>query len=317
MIEILSTGALNSVQDTGRFGYLNLGVAQSGAMDATALAVGNLVLGNEPNCAALEVAMYPFKIRFTSPQTFAVAGADCRMTLGDRVLPPQWICHAQAGETLTLQPPRAGVRSYICFAGGLDVPLVMGSRATDLKSALGGLDGRGLKRGDNLAVHQAKPIKFSGGVCAPSSVIVGPVDIRVSAASEYHEFSDEALQCFFTSEWTVTQESNRMGIRLAGPNISPRQKLEMLSHGILPGTIQVPPAGQPIVQMADANTCGGYPKIGNVIDVDIGRLAQRPVGSKFRFVQVTHEQALQAQLTLEEQLYRLRRMVGTSHKTIV
>ncbi|MDH0746932.1 biotin-dependent carboxyltransferase family protein [Pseudomonas sp. GD03842] len=317
MIEILTTGALNSVQDTGRFGYLNLGVAQSGAMDATALAVGNLVLGNDPACAALEVAMYPFKLRFTKEQTFAVVGAHCQITLGERVVPPQWVCHAKAGDTLVLQPPSVGVRSYVCFAGGLDVQLVMGSRSTDLKSALGGLEGRGLRRGDTIDVYQSAAFEFSGGVCAPTSVVTGEAEIRVTAASEYSEFSDEELRRFFTSKWTVTQESNRMGIRLAGPTIAPRQKMEMLSHGILPGTVQVPPAGQPIVQMADANTCGGYPKIANVIDVDIARLAQLAVGSTFRFVEVTHDQALQAQIQLDDELYRLRRVVGTAYKKLV
>ena len=316
MIEVLSTGALNTVQDRGRFGFLNVGVAQSGAMDSSALAVGNILLGNPVTFAGLEIAMYPFKVKFLETHVFAVVGAHCRMTLAGAPIPPQWICHAKPGDTLVIEAPVKGVRSYICFAGGLDVPTVMGSRSTDLKSALGGLEGRGLKRGDTLAVLAAPALLAKGGVTAPSSVSLSAAQIRVTAASEHGEFDNETAAMFFSSDWKVTQESNRMGIRLAGPILTPRRKIEMLSHGILPGTVQVPPSGQPIVQMADANTCGGYPKIANVIDADIGRLAQLPVGASFRFIHVTHDEAVQAQINIEDALDRLRSVVDAGDNAI-
>ncbi|MFC6338065.1 biotin-dependent carboxyltransferase family protein [Pseudomonas karstica] len=316
MIEILSTGALNSIQDLGRFGYLNIGVAQSGAMDTLALRVGNLVLGNTPECAALEIAMFPFKLRFLTPQVFTIVGAECRMQLSGIPLAPQWVCDAKAGDTLVVEPPEKGSRVYVCFAGGLDVEPVMGSRSTDLKSALGGLDGRGLKRGDTIATFQTSQPPFKGGVCAPSAVSMGSTQIRLTPGAEYSQFSEHALAQFFHSEWKVTQESNRMGIRLSGPVITPRNKMEMLSHGILPGTVQVPPSGQPIVQMADANTCGGYPKIANVIDADIPRLAQLPVDSVFRFTLVTHEQALEAQTEVDASLERLHKAIAVGSRSL-
>lgn len=299
MIEVLSTGALNSIQDTGRFGFLNIGVAQSGAMDGVSLALGNIILGNARDCAGIEVTMFPFRLKLQSDCYFTFVGADCRATLGGLTLPPQWVCHGNAGDVLTLEAPRSGARCYLCVAGGIDVPLVMGSRSTDLKSGLGGVQGRGLSRGDLLPIGTAQDLAFYGGVSRPVAEADSWASIRVIPSAEFQEFDDETVERFFGSDWTVTAESNRMGIRLKGPTVTPREKIEMLSHGILPGTVQVPPSGQPIIQMADANTCGGYPKIANVIDADLRKLAQARTGSSFRFARVDHETAVNALLQIE------------------
>lgn len=306
MIEVLSTGALNSIQDTGRHGFLNIGVAQSGAMDGVALALGNILLGNSRDCAGIEVTMFPFRLRLLADCQFTLVGADCRATLAGLSVPPQWVCQGKEGDILAIETPVHGARSYVCFAGGIDVPLVMGSRSTDLKSGLGGFEGRGLKRGDVLPIGVSSNPTFPGGVCGPSSLSEVTTQIRVIPSAEFHAFDESVTELFFSSDWTITPESNRMGIRLSGPTIAPRQKMEMLSHGILPGTVQVPPSGQPIIQMADANTCGGYPKIANVIDADLGRLAQTRVGSSFRFVRVDHSEAVIALMEIEEHLNRLR-----------
>lgn len=305
MIEVLSTGALNSIQDTGRYGLLNTGVAQSGAMDRVALTLGNIILGNSRDCAGIEVTMFPCRLKFLADYQFTFVGAECRATLSGLPVPPQWVCQGKEGDVLVIEAPIQGARTYVCFAGGIDVPLVMGSRSTDLKSGLGGLEGRGLKRGDVLPIGAIENISFSGGVCGPSSLCEDTTLIRVIPSAEFYEFDDSVTELFFSSDWTITPECNRMGIRLSGPRIVPRQKMEMLSHGILPGTVQVPPSGQPIIQMADANTCGGYPKIANVIDADLGRLAQARVGSLFRFVRVDHSDAVTAQAEIEDQLNRL------------
>jgi biotin-dependent carboxylase-like uncharacterized protein len=306
VIEVLSTGALNSIQDAGRHGFLNIGVAQSGAMDSVALALGNILLGNSRDCAGIEVTMFPFRLRLLGDCQFALVGADCRATLAGLSVPPQWVCQGKKGDVLAIETPVHGARIYVCFAGGIDVPLVMGSRSTDLKSGLGGLEGRGLKRGDVLPIGASDNLGFAGGVCGPSSLCEDAMRIRVIPSAEFHEFDDSVTELFFASDWTITPECNRMGIRLSGPTIAPRQKMEMLSHGILPGTVQVPPSGQPIIQMADANTCGGYPKIANVIDADLGRLAQARVGSSFQFVRVDHSDAVTALMEVEAHLNRLK-----------
>lgn len=303
MIEILSTGAVNSVQDLGRPGFLDVGVGWSGAMDTPALSAANLLIGNEANAAGIEVSLFPFRLRFQRDTVFAVTGADCPVTLGDRSLPSWWAETARTGDTLTLGLPRAGARAYLAVGAGLDVPQVLGSRATDLKSGFGGLQGRGLNRGDTLPLMEggrsvALPV---GGIgidpkdlrdgAAPNE---SPIVLRVLPSAEYLTFTDAALEAFFSTAWSVSNEANRMGCRLIGPELALTRKLELFSHGIMPGTVQVPPSGQPIIQLAEANTCGGYPKIVNVIEADLWRLAQAPVGAHLKFVRIDREEAVAA-----------------------
>lgn len=300
MIEILSTGAVNSVQDLGRPGFLDVGVGWSGAMDTPALAAANLLIGNAPNAAGIEVSLFPFRLRFLRDTVFAVTGADCPITLGDRSLPSWWAETARAGETLTLGLPRGGARAYFAFGGGVDVPEVLGSRATDLKSGFGGWQGRGLNRGDRLPLVKGGPLPEGGIGIDPKDLREGeaptesPVVLRVLPSAEYLGFTDTALEAFFSTAWSVSNEANRMGYRLGGPELALTRKLELFSHGIMPGTVQVPPSGQPIIQLAEANTCGGYPKIANVIEADLWRLAQAPVGATLRFALVDRQEAVAA-----------------------
>ncbi|MFD1329996.1 5-oxoprolinase subunit C family protein [Mycoplana ramosa] len=300
MIEILSTGAVNSVQDLGRSGFLDVGVGWSGAMDTAAMAAANLLIGNPPNAAGIEVSLFPFRLRFLRDTVFALTGADCPVTLGDRSLPSWWAETARAGETLTLGLPRAGARAYLAMGGGLNVPEVLGSRATDLKSGFGGWQGRGLNRGDRLPLVVGGALPEGGIGIDPTTLRDGgaptesPVVLRVLPSAEYLAFTDTALETFFSTAWIVTNEANRMGYRLSGPDLALTRKLELFSHGIMPGTVQVPPSGQPIIQLAEANTCGGYPKIANVIEADLWRLAQAPVGATLRFALVDRAEAVAA-----------------------
>ncbi|TPN02110.1 biotin-dependent carboxyltransferase family protein [Mesorhizobium sp. B2-1-3A] len=301
MIEILTTGLLNTVQDLGRPGHLALGVSHGGAMDKQALAVANLMLGNDVAAAGIEVALHPFRFRAHMDTAVAVTGADCAVSIADRPCPPWWAMTIRAGETLVIDAPRTGARSYIAFAGGLDLPSVMGSRATDLKGSFGGLAGRGLARGDRLALNPAQCPLPAGGLGAAAEERRGAADglaaaikLRVLPAAEFDAFTPEAQATFTTGEWSITNDANRMGYRLSGEPLSLISPLELLSHGIVPGTIQVPPSGQPIIQLADANTCGGYPKIATVIEADLWRLAQAPVGANLRFLPVSVEASTDA-----------------------
>ncbi|PTM97561.1 5-oxoprolinase subunit C family protein [Mycoplana dimorpha] len=301
MIEILSTGAVNSVQDLGRPGYLDVGVGWSGAMDAPALSAANLMIGNAPGAAGIEVSLFPFRVRFLRDAPFAVACADCPVTLGERSLPSWWAETARAGETLTLGLPRRGARAYLALAGGVDVPPVLGSRATDLKSGFGGLEGRGLNRGDRIAFAEGGSKLPAGGIGVdPAALRDGaaagesPIILRVLPSAEHAAFTEAALETFYATAWTVGNEANRMGYRLNGPELALSQRLELFSHGIMPGTVQVPPSGQPIIQLAEANTCGGYPKIANVIEADLWRLAQAPVGARLTFARVDRHEAVAA-----------------------
>lgn len=301
MIEILTTGLPNTVQDLGRPGHLSLGISHGGAMDKQALAIANLMLGNDRSAAGLEIALYPFRLKAHVDTALAITGADCPVSVGDRRLPPWWAAAMRAGETLVLEAPRAGARSYIAFAGGLDLPLVMGSRATDVKGGFGGLAGRGLKRGDRLQLNSAQcSLPPAGlGVALAGRQITGnstasAIELRVLPAAEFDAFTPRAQAAFTGSEWAITSDANRMGYRLSGEKLSLTSSMELLSHGIVPGTVQAPPSGQPIIQLADANTCGGYPKIATVIEADLWRLAQAPVGARLRFVPVLIEAATEA-----------------------
>lgn len=330
MIEILRAGALASVQDAGRAGARRFGVGAAGALDTVALAVGNLLTGNPRTAAAIEFTLGRAAVRFHAGARIALTGAECCAELDGKPLPAWHAATVAPGSTLTVGAPRIGSRAYLCVAGGIDVPLVMGSRSTDLKAGFGGHQGRALRDGDRLAIGPGAPGDDSPrrhddgdaggggladvvGVLPPSWALpLAPVGralpIRMLPGLEYHQFDGAAHTALWEAAWTLTPHSNRIGFRLQGPALSRRaehRNHDLLSHGVVPGVMQVPPAGQPIVLMADAQTTGGYPKIGVVIEADLWRLAQASLGATLRFVRVTPQQAHDAQARLERYLARI------------
>jgi biotin-dependent carboxylase-like uncharacterized protein len=333
VIEILSASALATVQDLGRRGALRWGVGSSGAMDPMALAAGNLLLGNDENAAAIELQVFPFQLRFGVDCIFAVTGADTSAQLDGLPVLPWWRSAARAGQVLRLGPPRRGgawpaSRAYLCLAGGIDVPAVLGSRSTQLRGAFGGHDGRALRQGDRLAMGRPGwPTRDSDGGAAglgPATSGLGLVPpalalplqadglpaVRVLPAAEYERYTEASRATFWSRPWKITPQSDRYGYRLAGEALVPIAPMEMRSHGIVPGVIQVPPGGQPIVQMRDAQPSGGYPKIGTVIEADLWRLGQAPIGSQWRFVETTWADAVEATQSNHRWLAQARRLVG-------
>lgn len=322
MLEIKSTGLANSVQDLGRRGYLEIGVSRSGAMDAVAFRTANALLGNQDEDAAIEICIFPFKARFTQDTTFACTGADTVIRLDDVPIPCWWGRPVRAGQALTIEPPTQGARVYLAVAGGVDVPEVLGSRSTDLKGGFGGLEGRGLRRGDTLTAigHDARRRMTVGLGCVPPEAELrrgaNPSDavaLRVLPAAQYDEFGESARATFFGMGYQVTPESNRMGYRLSGQSLERSNSRELLSHGIVPGTVQVPPSGQPILQLAEANTCGGYPKIATVIEADLWKLGQARIGQQLRFEPIDLENAvelLKAQDTYQTALRKHLDLLG-------
>jgi biotin-dependent carboxylase-like uncharacterized protein len=316
MIEILTSGPMNSVQDLGRPGYLDQGIGRGGAMDRPALRIANLLVGNPGGAAAVEVAVFPFRLKFIEPTIYAVTGAACRASLNGRAVPPWWSGYADAGDELRLDPPAEGSRAYVAVGGGIDVPEVLRSRATDLKSVFGGLEGRALMRGDRLAAgspfsptgrmeSSIDPFHFRdslGGVAAGE-----PLTLRIMPGAEFEAFTEEARQALLGREFAVSADNNRQGMRLEGPLLALTQKLELLSHGIMPGTIQVPPSGQAVIQLAEANTCGGYPKIGHVIETDLWKLGQAPSGARIRFEEISRSTAV---ADIRDEELRLRRLAN-------
>ncbi|CAH1672885.1 5-oxoprolinase subunit C family protein [Chelatococcus asaccharovorans] len=313
MIEVLTSFALNTVQDKGRVGVRRFGVSTSGVMDPLALTVGNTLLGNDENAACIEVQTFPFRIRFTIDCAFAVTGADCMARLGEVSLPPWWCAQAKAGDVLQLNAPKRGARGYITFRGGLDLPLILGSRSTHLRSGFGGFEGRPLMAGDVLPLcSAAAPAEGRVGFGAepPDIAIPAPVDgkalqVRALRAGEYDLFPTAMQDLFWSTPWKIGMQSDRGGYRLAGPKLLLPEPVEMRSHGVVPGVIQVPPAGEPIVQMSDANTAGGYPKIAAVVQADLWRLGQAKPGSFVTFKGVSYREAVAAMDPVENYLARV------------
>jgi biotin-dependent carboxylase-like uncharacterized protein len=314
-IEVLRAGPLSTVQDPGRHGMRDLGVAQTGALDSLALAVGNRLVGNRADAAAIEITFGPAAFRFPRATRIAITGTEFGATLDGRPVYSWWSLPVEAGQTLVLPTAKRGMRGYLCIAGGIDVLPMLGSRSTDLAARFGGLGGRALRDGDRLPVG-VPPANAPGcvapdapefGVKAPAWCAFVRVDepprrhrpahapwampVRALPGPEYASFSADAQQAFWDGEWLVTANSNRMGYRLAGPALQLERPTELLSHAVLPGTIQVPPNGQPIVLMNDAQTTGGYPKIGSVIRADLWKLAQARLNLPIRFVRTTPEAA--------------------------
>ncbi|MGS0646563.1 5-oxoprolinase subunit C family protein [Komagataeibacter melomenusus] len=318
MITILETSALNTVQDLGRPGYRNLGVGTSGAMDTLALQVGNILLGNQMDDACIELQTYPFVLRFDAPATFAVTGIDAAIELDGRTLLPWMVATAAAGQVLRIGPPKAGARGYICLAGGIEVPVVLGSRSTQLRGSFGGLDGRPLEAGDTLRTTGVTLDVAGYGALPPAAVLDAVADevdarvinLRAMPATDYALFTPEAQKRLWDTPWRITPQSNRVGYRLQGAPLELRHRVELRSYGVIAGIVQVPPAGEPIVQLADANTVGGYPRIATVIEADLWRLAQARIGWRIRLHECSFSEGVAAMQPVNAYLDDLRMMVA-------
>lgn len=318
MIEIIDTPALNTVQDLGRFGARHYGVSTSGVMDALAYKVGNTLVGNSDNAAVIEIQMFPFRIRFLSDTIFAVTGAQAQATLDGQSIPPWWTASAQAGQVLSLTTPRTGCRSYLAVAGGLDVPVVLQSRSTHLRSGFGGFEGRSLQAGDVLKVFPSPQKRTRTFGVVPPQVAIPDIEpgqagadlvLRVIRAGEYAIFPTDMQERFWQVAWKISHQSDRAGYRLAGPPLELPAPVELRSYGLIAGIVQVPPSGIPIIQLSDANTAGGYPKIATVIDADLWRLGQARPGSTIQFRDVSQHEAVTAMQQVKDYLSSIERSV--------
>ncbi|AJZ88605.1 hypothetical protein VW41_05960 [Klebsiella michiganensis] len=291
MLNIIRAGIHTSVQDTGREGLRQLGVSRCGALDTPAISVANLLVGNAPGAPALEITLGQCVIEFGRSGWFALTGAGCHAELDGKPVWTGWRLPVKKGQRLTLKKPAHGMRSYLAVDGGLDVPEVMGAYSTDLKAGIGGHQGRLLRDGDRLAWHKPqRKFERSRGV----KQLLWGNRIRALTGPEYQEFSPESQESFWRLAWKISPQSNRMGYRLQGPELERTTQREMLSHGLLPGVIQVPHNGQPIVLMNDAQTTGGYPRIACVIEADLYHLAQVRLGEPIHFMPCTLAEALKA-----------------------
>jgi antagonist of KipI len=299
------------VQDLGRFGCARYGVAPSGALDGFAVRVGNLLVGNDEHAAVLETTLMGLRLKVLRDAVVAVTGGDLQPRKAGEPL-AMWQTHlVTEGEILAFAGPTSGLRAYIAVAGGLCVPLVMGSRSTNLASGFGGFEGRLLRKGDILAADSAADVvRFAGRSVERELVPVygSPWRLRVAWGPQDDHFSEEGKQSFVTAAFTVSPDSDRTGIRLKGPIVARRPGVEesIISEGIVPGAIQVPGDGQPIIILGETAS-GGYRKIATVISADLPLLGQITPGDTVSFEAVSMDAAVQALREMENKIDKFKR----------
>lgn len=296
------------MQDAGRFGFRDKGVPVCGAMDRQALRIGNLLAGNPLDAACIEITMGGFAAEFKGEAHFALSGAQTPASLSGRPL-AAWRRHfARRGDVIETGPPVSGFRTYLAVEGGIDVPVVMGSRSTFLKGGLGGLEGRALRREDLLFFGAPAPLEADAIVEPPAELVPAYSEstvLRVLPGPQIDRISDRGIKTFFSSEYVVSGRSDRMGSLLGGPAVELTCGGDIISDGAFPGAVQVPGNGQPVVLGSDCQTTGGFVKAAAVIEVDLSLAGQLGPGATVRFVEASLDEARLAYLKNEYMLRRL------------
>jgi KipI family sensor histidine kinase inhibitor len=291
MFETLSPGALTTIQDRGRYGYQELGISRSGAMDEISFRAANRLAGNDENAPALEITMTGPRFKVLGEALISVTGADMSPTLDGKPLPMYKAALVSPGSVVGFGAPVSGVRAYLAVSGGFSVPLVMGSASTGVNARIGGFKGRKLERGDILNRAPAAISKnFIGCSVDPAALNFAPEDgaFRVIPGPEAGRFAPEGIKTFYSSEYKISEKSDRMGSRLEGPKIAHGEKGPgMISDGVTLGSVQVPGEGYPLVLLKERQAVGGYPKIATVCTVDAFRLGQARPGDAARFREIT------------------------------
>lgn len=321
-IRILKGGMLTTVQDLGRTGYQSQGFSVAGVMDVRSFKIANLLLDNPENEAVLEFTLIGPTLQFTSATIIAITGGDFQPTINGNPAPMYTALYMNKGDILKFGSARTGSRGYIAFSSYLDIPVVMGSRCTNLKSKLGGFKGRKLQADDYINFRIKRrylPFFLSRKLELEDTaefdreetvlrVVMGPQDDRISR---------QGIDTFLNSEYVVTSDFDRMGCRLEGPFIAPKTTSDIISDGIAFGSIQVPSHGKPIILLADRQTTGGYAKIATVASVDIPKLVQRKTDHRIRFQAITVEEAQQLYLQEIRELDGMRRMIHQPCKEVL
>ncbi|MBI4305473.1 MAG: biotin-dependent carboxyltransferase [Chloroflexi bacterium] len=292
-LRVVSPGPLTTTQDQGRFGYSRYGVSISGAADTHALTIGNMLVGNPANAAAIEVTFGATEFEFLDESVFALTGADLAASFNGAPAPLNQTIAAIPSDRVSFQSPKTGFRAYLCLAGGVDVPPTLGSRSTYLAAGIGGHEGRALRTDDVLHTGLSDRPVHTGRRASPSLLprYGADITVRVIAGPQSDRFSETGLKIFYSSAYTVTDKSDRQGVRLDGPIIEAVAGYDIVSDAVVTGAVQVPGDGKPIVLLADRQTTGGYPKIGVVATVDVPLLAQVTPGSVVRFHPISVEEA--------------------------
>jgi biotin-dependent carboxylase-like uncharacterized protein len=291
VIRILDAGPQTTVQDLGRTGQMRYGIPPSGPVDRFAFVLANRLVGNPDTAAALECTLVGPRFEMTEPGAIAVTGADMPLTVNGEAAAGWTTLAVKPGDVIKLGPARTGVRSYLGVAGGLDVPVVLGSRSTYLRGRVGGVDGRALRKGDELSVFPAGPVKPRRVDPRAIPDYTGEPTARAVLGPQADRFTAAGLEALFGGRYEVLPQSDRMGSRLRGPRIAHVRGHDIVSDGIALGSIQVPGDGQPIVLLVDRQSTGGYTKAATICSCDIWRVGQARPGQSLRFQPVGLDEA--------------------------
>ncbi|WP_319370475.1 biotin-dependent carboxyltransferase family protein [uncultured Ilyobacter sp.] len=304
--EILNSGPLTLIQDSGRYGYQKSGVPVSGAMDSFSYKVANMLLGNNENEAVLEFTMLGPKIKFRSHCTIAITGGESFPKVNGNSMPTWESIKISPEDELSFSIMGSGCRGYISFSGGIDVPEIMGSRSTYMKARIGGFEGRQLKSGDILKLKNLEFSSFEKKLPQKYKPLFSDhYELRVILGPQDDYFTPKGIDTFLSKIYNITNECDRMGVRLEGEKIEHVSGGDILSDGIVAGSIQVPGHGKPIIMMADCQTTGGYTKIATVISSDLKKLAQARPGDTLSFKEITVEDG---QRILREDMEIMKKM---------
>lgn len=314
-ITVLKAGMLSSFQDLGRPGHQHLGIPVGGAMDSRAHRLANLLAGNDGDEATLEITLAGPTLRFEAPGCLAISGAQLSPALNGEPIPNNRPVLFRAGDTLEFGARVSGLRAYIAWHGGADIPLMMSSRSTYLRGGFGGFKGRALKKGDTVGLRadfhehsldELEQTLWATRIYLPAMLGAMPRSALRSMRGPHDSlFTPQSVDDFFSGEYRISADSERMGYRLHGPRLTLKESVQLLSEATCFGSVQVPPDGNPIVLMADRQTTGGYAKIAHVATVDLPVIAQCMPGDTLGFTEISLEQAQQLDARREAAFARL------------
>lgn len=332
MISVLKSGLMTTIQDQGRYGNQKHGVIVSGAMDQDSHQIANHLVGNTTNVPTMEITLMGPVLEFHQDTCIAICGGNLTPIIDGEPISMWKPVYIKKGSELRFGQPKSGFRSYLAIAGGFDVPPVMGSSSTYIRAEIGGYKGRPLEKGDTLTIgsqsessqHLMKKLtpfnqqeRFREATWFVSSEFTNYIQskqpIRVMPGREYDLFERQSQSDFFNTTFKIDSKSDRMGYRLTGSSLKVKEKKDILSEAVAFGTVQVPPEGNPILLLADRQTTGGYPKIGQVASIDLPRIAQMRPGESLAFEQVSHEESQRLLLRHKADLRQLQRGIKAKY----
>lgn len=310
-IKIIKPGLFTTIQDKGRWGYERFGIPVAGTMDDFSTRVANILVGNDEYSAVLESTFLGPEIVFDCDEIISITGANMAPRINGESVPMWTSLLVKEGDILSFSGLVSGLRAYIAFSRGLNVPEVMGSKSTFTRGKLGGHEGRKLVNEDEIKLG-IRELSNSGGYL-PSEFI--PIynkeeTIRVIMGPQDDYFTEDAIETFLNSKYTITSEADRMGYRLEGSKIIHKDGADIISDGMVFGSIQVPGHGSPIIMMADRATTGGYTKIATVITPDLPKLAQMAPGSSVNFIRITLKEAHEIYREYENKIKRIKDIIN-------